>query len=118
MYAEAVTAVDNLGTALDGQMEAAVAGVLSTIASTLENSGERQRAFYKANIAPILVKTLEDMGTSVTVCERALLVMALLCRHSEEVKTSMSMENAKALGVAGAAEPIVAALQVRGSFVR
>lgn len=97
LYAEAVTSVDNLGTACEGQMEVAVVGVLSSIASVLENSGERQRALYRANIAPILVQTLIDMMQYVTVCERAMQVMALLCRHSDDVKTSSSLENAKVL---------------------
>ena len=95
LYAEAVTSVDNLGTACEGQMEVAVVGVLASIASVLENSGERQRAFYRANVAPILVQTLIDMMQYVSVCERAMQVMALLCRHSDDVKTSSSLENAK-----------------------
>ena len=95
LYAEAVTSVDNLGTACEGQMEVAVVGVLASIASILENSGERQRAFYRANVAPILVQTLIDMMQYVSVCERALQVIALLCRHSDDVKTSSSLENSK-----------------------
>ena len=95
LYADAVTSVDNLGTACEGQMEVAVVGVLTSIAGILENSGERQRAFYRANVAPILVQTLIDMMQYVSVCERALQVMALLCRHSDDVKTSSSLENAK-----------------------
>jgi len=41
-------------------------------------------------------------------------VIALLCRCCDDVKTSASLENAKALGVAGAADAVVAALTKHG----
>jgi hypothetical protein len=56
---QATTAVDNLDTAVDGRMEAAITGVLGTIATALENSPERQRAYYRASLAPVLVKVAE-----------------------------------------------------------
>ena len=56
---QATTAVDNLDTAVDGRMEAAITGVLGTIAAALENSPERQRAYYRASLAPVLVKVAE-----------------------------------------------------------
>ena len=61
---------------------------------------------FKSEVAPVVVSALTDFGSNSTVCEKALWVIAVLCRHSDDDKLSVSYENAKALGNAGACELI------------
>ncbi len=48
------------------------------------------------------------------VCEKALTAVAFLCRHSEENKQSVCLENCKGFGIAGVCELIVGAIKRHG----
>lgn len=110
LVVEASNLTENLKTAIEGKMEIAVSGELQRIALFVENSSDKQKAMNRANSAATIVSALSELGGSAKVCEKALLVIALLCRHSDENKASVSYENAKALGNAGACECVAAAL--------
>jgi hypothetical protein len=88
LMAEAVTAVENLRTAIEGKMDAAAIGVLQGILvaieagsgqgdsnendftaivkdnnqNTVEDAGDRQRALFKANICPTVTQVLRELG--------------------------------------------------------
>ena len=102
--------LDNLRTAIEGKMDLAVVGVLNSIALLIEGSSDKQKAFYRVNSAPVIVSAIAEMGAASAICEKALVVISLLCRHSDENKASVSYDNAKALGLAGICPIVVAAI--------
>lgn len=88
LMTESTAVVDNLRTAIEGKMDAAAIGVLQSILVAIEagsgvsnpttiytnpkekekeyveDAGDRQRALFKANICPIVVQALRDLGKS------------------------------------------------------
>lgn len=82
-------------------MELAVVGVLHSIALFVEHSFDKQKAMFRANIAIVVTTALRELGASIPVCEQVMIVVALLCRHSDDNKLSISYENAKAFGLSG-----------------
>jgi hypothetical protein len=152
LLTEVTQLVDNLKTAIEGQMEAAIAGTLQQITLSLDNgvlygatgagtgntgtsgatpsaaaatatnssashccgggvdAGDRQRALCKAGVCPVLCQCLQKMGRHAEICARALHCIAFLVRHSDENKSSVCLENAKALGLHGICELIVGAV--------
>jgi hypothetical protein len=107
---EATKLCDNLRAAIEGKMDLAVSGELKRIAVFVENSFEKQKAMGRANCAPVITSTIKELGGSSSVCEQAMVVIALLCRHSDENKASVNYENAKVLGLVAACECVGAAL--------
>lgn len=110
--AEAQTSIANLKTAIETKMEAAVIGVLNSMNISMSNSanGEANRAYFKAEVSVVVVDALIQFNESQSICEKAMQTCALLCRYSDENKSSVCLENAKALGTNGAADAIAAAL--------
>lgn len=102
--------LEELRTAVEARMEQAVSGVLNSMAQFIENSSDKQRAMFRADAASTVASVIRELGASSAVCEKALIVAALLCRHNDDNKASVSYENAKALGLAGMCELVVAAL--------
>jgi len=132
LMVEQFATVENLSTAIEGKMEIAVIGILMGLITSLETAGaalssdaltnvsssksvvdggDLQRALYRCDICPAIASALRELGGHVSVCERALQAVAFLCRYSDEVKTSVCLENAKGLGMAGVCELIVGAIK-------
>lgn len=116
--------VENLKTATEGRMDVAVIGVLQSILVGLDSAnhegssgkssvdpGDRQRALFKANICNAIDTALRQLGGQPAICEKALQTVAYLCRYSDEIKTSVCLENAKAFGTLGICELIVGAIK-------
>lgn len=116
LLGEQTAVCENLATAVEGKMDMAAIGVLNSIIASLDSSsssvemstgkgtvdcGDRQRALFKAGICPLMSTTLAQLGGQVVVCEKALTAVAYLCRHSEENKSSVCLENCKGFGLAG-----------------
>ena len=98
--ADAKATIDNLKTAIETKMEAAVIGVLNSMNISMSNSmtGESNRAYVKANAATVVIDALVTFNSSSAICENAMQTCALMCRYSDENKSSVCLENAKALG--------------------
>lgn len=101
----------NFEMATQSRMDAAISGVLTSIAISLPGRTDRQRAYAKLRLPALIVDCMRHMSHSIKVLEKAMTVIALLCRHSEENKMSVSLENAKALGLAGAGSVIASTLK-------
>lgn len=74
LYAEAIIICENLKTALEGRMDVAIIGVLTSMASALDNNKDNQKAYHRAQVGPVVVNVLSEMIESPAVCERALQV--------------------------------------------
>ena len=99
--AEAKATIENLKTAIETKMEAAVIGVLNSMNISMSNSatGEANRAYFKTDASAVVVEALVQFNASYAICEKAMQTCALLCRYSDENKSSVCLENAKALGL-------------------
>ena len=89
--AEAQTSIANLKTAIETKMEAAVIGVLNSMNISMSNStnGEANRAYFKAEVSVVVVDALIQFNESQSICEKAMQTCALLCRYSDENKSSV-----------------------------
>jgi hypothetical protein len=115
---EAEKLLENLKTAVETKMEMAIVGVLHSIAQSIAGSSERQRAYFIGDAATTIVAILSDMADKPIICEKTLVVISLMCRHSDDLKTSVCLENVKALGCGGAIDAIYLALQKQSSEVK
>lgn len=127
LLAEQTVVVENLRTAVEGKMSAAVIGVLHGIIAELDSanyqqpdastskaivdSGDRQRALYKANICATIDSVLRQLGGQPDVCEKAFTAIAYLCRYSDDNKLSVCLENAKAFAMLGICEMVIGGIK-------
>lgn len=140
LLTEHTTTLDQLKTAVEGRMDLAVVGILNSIIQVLDplsnlasnsahasvntsqliefsyskatiDPGDHQRTFFRANVCAMIAYTLRELGGQVSVCEKALLAVAYLCRYSDENKSSVCLENCKGFGLHGVCELIVGAIK-------
>ena len=64
----------------------------------------------RANLIPTIVKVFEASNLSLVITEKALVLIGLMCRFSED-KNSINLDNIKAFGLAGAPQVIIKILK-------
>lgn len=105
--------ITDLKTAIDTKSEQDVLVTLGVIGVGIDKSIDKQRAYFRAETGSLLLQTIDIFVDNAKLVERALLVLALLCRQNDEVKlkASMSLESIKVLAETGACDKVIAALQ-------
>ena len=114
VVAEAEKVLVNLKTAFESKMSQAIVGVLHGLASSIYGSAEKQRAYFVVDAAANIIPVFSESVDNAAICEKCLIVIALLCRHTDDSKTSICLENVKAFGTGGAPEAILASIQKHG----
>jgi hypothetical protein len=112
---DAEKTVENLKTAFETKMEMAIIGVLQTMAQSIAGSADKQKAFHAADAHTTIIAILNEMSDKPVICEKSLIVTSLLCRHNDELKSSVCLDNVKSFGSSGAIEAIYALIQKHGN---
>ena len=99
-----------LKSTVDEEDDAMCCEALEFIASVVENSVEKQRAFQRAYAHLGVMSALHAYIGNTEVCERACRCIALLCRCGED-KGTTNYEFCKAFGLSNASDAIVTAVK-------